>query len=235
MAANVPRLTPDQQQTFTAIIGTNESERGGIIYLDAPGGTGKIFLLNLLLAFVRKEKDMAVVVPSSGIAATLLTGGRTALSAFKWPLNLARSDSATCNISKATEQGHALKTCKLIVWDKATMSHRNAFHALDKTFQDLQGSSAIMCGAAVVLAGDFLQTFSIVTRGKPADQINACLIIMPCGQIVNSFDELLSKVYPNIQQNIKDQDGLSHKAVLANRNAGVEKVNVTIWKQLPRQ
>ncbi|GFW82548.1 ATP-dependent DNA helicase [Trichonephila clavipes] len=32
-----------------------------------------------------------------------------------------------------------------------------------------------MGGAAVVLAGDFRQTLPIVTRGTPADQINACL------------------------------------------------------------
>ncbi|GFV21139.1 ATP-dependent DNA helicase [Trichonephila clavipes] len=258
MAENVPRLTPDQQQAFIAITGMIGSERGGMVFLDAPGGTGKTFLLNLLLAFVRKEKDMAVAVASSGIAATLLAGGRTAHSAFKLPLDLARSDSATCNISKGTGQGHVLKTCKLIVWDEATMSHRNAFHALDKTLQDLRGNSAIMGGATVVLAGDFRQTLPIVTRGTPADQINACLknnylwqhvekfslttnmrshiqgdlsagqfankllqigdskvpedpstglIIKPCGQIVNSPDELLSKVYPNIQQTSRIRTG----------------------------
>ncbi|GFQ66027.1 ATP-dependent DNA helicase [Trichonephila clavata] len=189
-------------------------------------------------------------------------------------------------ICKGTGQGHILETCKLIVWDEATMSHRNAFHALDKTLQDLLGSSAIMGGATVVLAGDFRQTLPIVTCGTPADQINACLknsylwhhvrkfslttnmrsltqgdlsagqfankllqigdgkvpedpstglIIMPCGQIVNSPDELLSKVYPNIQQNFKDQDWFSHRAILASRNDVVEKLNVTIQKQLPEK
>ncbi|GFT69120.1 ATP-dependent DNA helicase [Trichonephila clavipes] len=172
---NVPRLTPDKQQAFIAIIGMIGSERGGIVFLDAPGDTDKTFLLNLLMAFVRKEKDMAVAAASSGIAATLLAGCRTAHSAFKLPLDLARSDSTTCNISKGTEQGHVLKTCQLVVWDEATMRHRNAFHALDKTLQDLRGSSSIMGGATVVLIGDFRQTLPIVTRGTPADQINACL------------------------------------------------------------
>ncbi|GFW41455.1 ATP-dependent DNA helicase [Trichonephila clavipes] len=95
MTANVPRLTPDQQQAFTAITGMIGCEGGGIVFLDAPGGTEKTFLLNLLLALVRKEKYMAVAVASSDIAATLLAGGRTAHSDFKLPLDLARSDSAT--------------------------------------------------------------------------------------------------------------------------------------------
>ncbi|GFV26490.1 ATP-dependent DNA helicase [Trichonephila clavipes] len=98
---------------------------------------------------------MAVAVASSGIAEVLLAGDRTAHSAFKLPLDLTRSDSVTCNISKGTGQGHVLKTCKLIVWDEANMSHRNASHALDKTLQDLRGSSAIISGTTVVLAGDF--------------------------------------------------------------------------------
>ncbi|GFQ92415.1 hypothetical protein TNCT_567471 [Trichonephila clavata] len=58
---------------------------------------------------------------------------------------------------------------------------------------------------------------------------------MPCGQIVNSPHELLSKEYPNIQQNFKDQDWLFHRAILASRNDVVEKLNVTIQKQLPGQ
>ncbi|GFS32421.1 ATP-dependent DNA helicase [Trichonephila inaurata madagascariensis] len=46
---------------------------------------------------------------------------------------------------------------------------------------------------------------------------------------------ILVSVYPNIQQNFKDQDWLSHRAILSNRNDVVEKLNVTIQKQLPGQ
>ena len=42
----------------------------------APGGTGKTFLINLLLANVRINECIALAVASSGIAATLLAGGR---------------------------------------------------------------------------------------------------------------------------------------------------------------
>ncbi|GFX01417.1 ATP-dependent DNA helicase [Trichonephila clavipes] len=102
------------------------------------------------------------------------------------------------------------------------------------TLQDLRGSSAIMGEATVVLAGDFRPTLPIVTQN--IGKSDECLsFIVPCSQIVNSPDELLSKVYPNIQQNLKDQDWLSHRAILASRNYVVEKLNVTIQKQLPGQ
>ncbi|GFQ84868.1 ATP-dependent DNA helicase [Trichonephila clavata] len=82
-------------------------------------------------------------------------------------------------------------------------------------------------------AGQFANKLLQIEDGKvPADP-STCLIIMPCGQIVKSPDELLSKMYPNIQQNFKDQDWLSNRAILASRNDMVEKLNVTIQKQLP--
>ncbi|GFQ80569.1 hypothetical protein TNCT_736971 [Trichonephila clavata] len=66
--------------------------------------------------------------------------------------------------------------------------------------------------------------------GKVLEDPSTGLIIMPRGQIVNSPDELPSKVYPNIQQNFNDQDWLSHRAILASRSNEVEKLNVTIQK-----
>ena len=50
------------------------------IFLDVPAGTGKTFLINLLLAKVRFDKKNVLAVASSGIAATVLEGGRTAHS-----------------------------------------------------------------------------------------------------------------------------------------------------------
>jgi len=46
----------------------------------------KTFLINLLLAKVRYGGKIALAVASSGIAATLLVGARTAHYTFKLPL-----------------------------------------------------------------------------------------------------------------------------------------------------
>ncbi|GFW84924.1 ATP-dependent DNA helicase [Trichonephila clavipes] len=54
-------------------------------------------------------------------------------------------------------------------------------------------------------AGQFANKLLQVGDGKVPGDPSTCLIIMPCFQIVNSPDELLSKVYPNIPQNFKDQ------------------------------
>ncbi|GFY24076.1 ATP-dependent DNA helicase [Trichonephila clavipes] len=82
-------------------------------------------------------------------------------------------------------------------------------------------------------AGQFANKLIQIGDGKVPEDPLTGVIIMPCGQIVNSPDELLSKVYPNIQQNFKDQDWFSHGVILASRNNVAEKLNVTIQKQLP--
>ena len=88
--------------------------------LDAPGGMGKTFLINLLLAKVRFDRKIALAVASSGIVATLLEGGRTAHSTFNLPLKICTDDVLSiCNISKQSCTGELMKYCSLSIWDEA--------------------------------------------------------------------------------------------------------------------
>ena len=85
VAEREPTWTDDQRVAYEGICSRLESGEGGILFLDAPGGTGKTYLINLLLAKVRSRSQVALAVASSGIAATLLEGGRTAHSMFALP------------------------------------------------------------------------------------------------------------------------------------------------------
>ena len=51
--------------------------------MDASGGIGKTFSINLILAKVGCEGKIALVTVSSGIVATILTRGRTLHGTFK--------------------------------------------------------------------------------------------------------------------------------------------------------
>ena len=72
---------------FQAVMTSVQHGSSHIIGLDAPGGTGKTFLLSTILAAVRSEDKVALATATSGIAATLLPNGRTLHSRFKVPLN----------------------------------------------------------------------------------------------------------------------------------------------------
>ncbi|KAL4101308.1 hypothetical protein QTP88_021328 [Uroleucon formosanum] len=172
---NVPLLNEQQKQVYETLMQAVDNNTGGLFSLDAPGGTGKTFVISLILATIRSRCDIALALASSGIAATLLDGGRTAHSALKLPLNLNTIDTLTCNISRSSAMGKLLMQCKLIVWDECTMAHKKSLEALNFTLKDLRRNNNIFGGLMILLAGDFRQTLPVVPRGTPADELNACL------------------------------------------------------------
>ncbi|GFR15990.1 ATP-dependent DNA helicase [Trichonephila clavata] len=72
-----------------------------------------------------------------------------------------------------------------------------------------------------------------LTDTTPKTTLTAIFYLFKTNSLAKTL--LHPEVYPNIQQNFKDQNWLSHRAVLASRNDVVEKLNVTIQKQLPLQ
>ncbi|XP_055542911.1 uncharacterized protein LOC129728491 [Wyeomyia smithii] len=171
----IPLLTNQQKDVYDTLLKAVDEGNEGIYFIDAPGGTGKTFLISLLLDSVRSRSEVAVAVASSGIAATLLGGGRTAHSAFKLPLNLQLTDEPTCNISKNSVMAKVLQNFKIIIWDECTMANKRALEALDRTMRDLRSNARHFGGALIVLAGDFRQTLPVIPRSTAADAINACL------------------------------------------------------------
>ncbi|UYV77959.1 hypothetical protein LAZ67_15003037 [Cordylochernes scorpioides] len=172
---NLSKLVPEQRIAYDTLMQAISDQRGGLYFLDAPGGTGKTFLINLILATIRSRNEIAVAIASSGIAATLLDGGRTAHSALKLPLNLHTIETPTCNISKNSGMGKVLQTCKLIIWDECTMAQKKGLEALDRTLKDLRANGNSFGGALILLSGDFRQTLPVIPRSTPADELNACL------------------------------------------------------------
>ena len=74
---------------------------------------------------------------SSGIAAQLLKGSRTAHSRFKIPFAL--TAESTCNVILQSDLAKLIQSTDLILWDEALMLNRHAFEALDRTLRDIMG------------------------------------------------------------------------------------------------
>ena len=74
------QLTNEQDIVYQQFLSNVNTKSSGIVFLDAPGGTCKTFLINLILAKLRSQHLVALATVSSGIAATLLAGGRTVVA-----------------------------------------------------------------------------------------------------------------------------------------------------------
>lgn len=116
--SNITKLNILQKHVYDTIMQAVSNNAGGLYFLDAPGGTGKTFVISLILANIRSEQKIALALASSEIAATLLEGGRTAHSALKLPLKIQVIETPTCNISRNSAMAKVLRLTSIILWDE---------------------------------------------------------------------------------------------------------------------
>ncbi|XP_073039060.1 uncharacterized protein [Primulina eburnea] len=114
-----------------------------------------------------------IAVATSGIAATLLQGGRTAHSRFLIPLR--PTASTLCQIKKQSELADLIRRASAIVWDEAPMANHYAFESVSKSFQDIMDNHIAFGGKTMVFGGDFRQVLPVVKRGSKAEQIAASI------------------------------------------------------------
>ncbi|XP_021832238.1 uncharacterized protein LOC110772138 [Prunus avium] len=138
------------------------------------GGTGKTYLYCALLENLRRLGHIVLATATSGIAATILPGGRTAHSRFKIPLS--PDSSSTCSISKQSDLAKLIQKAKAIIWDEATMTHHHAFEALDRTFRDIIDVDLPFGGKTMIFGGDFRQVLPVIPKGTKSKLIQASVV-----------------------------------------------------------
>ena len=135
--ANYPLLNKDQQQVFNDIkdLIVTKNKDGLLIFLDAPGGTGKTFTLNVLVTSMITENLKVATSAASGIGATLLFLGQTTHHRFKLPLT-PHKDSVY-NFKKESDTGKFLSDTSLGIIDEGPMLNKLYLEALDWSMKDL--------------------------------------------------------------------------------------------------
>jgi len=166
-------LNKEQRTGFDEIIRHVIDRKSQVFFIDGPGGTGKTFLYKALLAKVRSEGMIAIATATSGIAASLLPGGRTAHSRFKIPIKVGHN--SMCNFTKQSGTAELLRQASLIIWDEVAMTKRQAVETLDRSLQDIMESSLPFGGKVMVFGGDFRQVLPVMTRGTRAQITEATL------------------------------------------------------------
>ncbi|XP_074359741.1 uncharacterized protein LOC141699820 [Apium graveolens] len=171
--------TEEQRKIYDAVIQSIDTKVGGIFFVYGSGGCGKTFLWRTPICKLRSQGKIMLPVASSGIAATLIPGGRTAHSRFKIPIVL--DECSTCNIAHDSDVAQLIKQTQLIIRDEAPMQHRYAFECLNRSLKDIMKAvdperyAMPFGGITIVLGGDFCQILPVITYGDRADIVAACI------------------------------------------------------------
>jgi hypothetical protein len=177
---NLPNLNTQQKDIYETIVkrAKNHVQLGeNIFFIDGPGGTGKTHVYKMILAAVRSTRSVALAVASSGIAAQLLDGARTAHSRLRIPVAL--SAESTCNMTVQSDYAKLIQKAELILWDECPMMHRHAFEALDRTLRSIMGNinpkfrNIPFGNKIIVFGGDFRQILPVVKKGTRGAIVNA--------------------------------------------------------------
>jgi hypothetical protein len=170
----VQNLNLEQLSGYTEIIEHMINRKGRVFFVDSPRGTGKTFLYRCLIATVRSEGLIIVATATSGIAASIMPGGRTAHSVFKIPIKI--SDGIICKFSKQSDTTDLLHRVALIIWDEVAMTKRQYVETFDRSLHNIMGCELPFGGKVMVFGGDFRQVLPVVPRGVRAQITDATLL-----------------------------------------------------------
>ncbi|XP_074297193.1 uncharacterized protein LOC141627891 [Silene latifolia] len=127
----------------------------------------------------RSKGEIVLPVASSGIAATLIPGGRKATRDLAF--NQSHRKLHLPCIKPGSDLAEFFDRAKLIIWDEAPMTHKHGFEAVDRSLKDVmrvvdpRNATLPFGGKVVVFGGDFRQTLPVVSKGSRADVVHASL------------------------------------------------------------
>ncbi|KAG2191640.1 hypothetical protein INT46_002555 [Mucor plumbeus] len=220
-AFDIDSFNSEQRHVYDAIMesvydnGYESSNYARIFFVDEPGGTGKTYLVNELLNATRStQSGYALSVASSGTAALLLDGGRTAHSMFKIPLFI--TSTTICNIKPNSDLPDLIPQTKLIVWDESSMISRSIFEAFDRTFKNIFGKTNAALetvpfgGRLMVFGGDFRQVLPVIPRGSRSDI--AQNYDMSLSAEIQQFSDMLLEIRDGRTETLKIHDDSTNSA-----------------------
>jgi hypothetical protein len=176
--ASQPPLNLEQEAIFNAFRNSYEDQTGKkTIIIDAPGGTGKSFLLRIIQHYLLARGKNPCIMSWAGIAASLYSGGRTVHNVFSLKLDC----TLNCNIlitSPTLER--RLRSHDVFIMDEAPTTPRCVLEAINTYLQDLHGNhNELWGGKHMILAGDGRQTSPVLQGGSTETLVS--ITIQKCG------------------------------------------------------
>ncbi|KKQ68349.1 MAG: AAA ATPase [Parcubacteria group bacterium GW2011_GWC2_39_11] len=135
------------------------------VFLTGPPGSGKTFLLNKYVNYLRGRGKAVAITASTGIAATHING----VTLHSWSGLGIKERISDKEIRVLMSKGYLrkkIKPARVLIIDEVSMLKHNQFDAVDRICQYFKGSFAPFGGIQVVCSGDFFQLPPIERDGE---------------------------------------------------------------------
>lgn len=137
---------------------------GHNVFLTGSAGSGKTFLLNKYISFLKNKKVEVAITASTGIAATHMNG----ITIHSWSglgIKEELSDNDLQKLFKKQRLIRRFKNTKILIIDEISMLHGYFLDMVDKVCKAFKQNDSAFGGMQIVFCGDFFQ-LPPVARGN---------------------------------------------------------------------
>lgn len=176
------------------------------VFLTGSAGTGKTYLLNKFISFLKKKQVRVGITASTGIAATHI-GGRTIHSWSGMRIKNEMDIKAIKKLIKNEKINERIKRSRVLIIDEISMLDADRFELTDKICKAVRGNFLPFGGLQIVVCGDFLQLppvdrerkakFAYESLAWKNSDIKVCYLEKQFRQNDFKFVEILNKIRNN--------------------------------------
>lgn len=138
---------------------------GRNVFLTGSAGTGKTYILNQYVKYLRERGIKPAVVAPTGIAASHL-GGMTIHSFFGLGIMEKISDEYLKQLFYRRFLHNRLRNLKVLIVDEVSMVSPELFLSMDRILREFKHSAKPFGGIQIILSGDFFQLPPISGSGR---------------------------------------------------------------------
>ncbi len=135
-------------------------------YITGPAGSGKTYLLNQFIAYLREHNVDVGITASTGIAATHMGG----VTIHSWTGLGIKSHVTEHDLEAMTDKKYLAKRMekvKVLIIDEVSMLHDFRLNLIDQIMQAFKGNNKPFGDVQLVLCGDFFQLPPVSRQGEP--------------------------------------------------------------------
>ncbi len=129
---------------------------GKNVFITGSAGTGKTYLLNLYIQYLKERRVYPTIVAPTGIAASHL-GGQTIHSFFSLGIRESIDEGYVDFLLDKKYLKARFAKLKLLIIDEVSMISPELFSSMDLILRGFKGTDAPFGGVQVVISGDFFQ------------------------------------------------------------------------------